>query len=919
MKRISSLSFSALTLGFVVVFLAGLSLHHVQAAQILIPEDYSTIQSAIDAADDGDVITIKPGTYTETVNFFGKAIAVKSTDPNDPDIVACTIIDGGKAGSVVTFGSGEGKLSVLSGVTVQNGKALPPFGRGGGICCKSSSPMIKKCVITKNSALRGGGIYCLESSPCVSNCLIVENQASEKGGGIYGDCYSSPRLIQCTMSRNSALIGGGIYCDYYSSPCGVNSILWNNGSEVDAGYESSIKLSYCDVKGGYTGLGNIDADPLFVNPEKGDYHLKSASPCKGAGHPRMSPLGTSPSDMGAYAGEEVPCAGLTAITVAADGSGDFASIQQAIDFALHGDVIIVYPATYKENLVIRGKNISLVSQNGPASTIIDGSQAGPVIVLVNVSKSSSLKGFTIRNGSSIRYAGGIYCQNASPEIEDCIMSRNSSVDSGGGIGCDQKSSPAISNCTMSENSAQAGGGVYCDRSSPTIVACLITKNIATAHEGPRGGGGIYSYNSAPKITACTISNNQASCGGGILCFGPTCCQPKIVDCTIGQNQASSKGGGIYCQCDNLSIANSTIDENSADAGGGIYCTWPLNGFATRWTVTNCIISRNSANSGAGIYALGYYGSESDFVIESPFISPVITNCTIVKNSASLTGGGIISDMMAPAITNCILWENSPNQIVDQHSGSTFPGGIRRGYRGRGNTIQVPGSSLKITYSNIQSGYRGLGNINLPPVFMNPALGDYHLQYESPCIDAGTDPGIPDAEKDKESNTRPWDGDRDGMANYDMGAFEYNGFVPPIIWVSMDIYSGEGLMSTLSLRSRKVYVAVLGNDEFDVTDIDPETIALGRKGAQEQIAPAWWSYTDVPSGTGKVLSYYRSGDGYQDLLFTFNSQQVIRNLGIKGMEDETIYLTLSGNLKDGSMIKGLATCARAPVRRLPGTF
>ncbi len=610
---------------------------------------------------------------------------------------------------------------------------------------------------------------------------------------------------------------------------------------------------------------------------------------------------------------------VTNITVAADGSGDFTSIQKAIDSALQGAVITVYPGTYRENLVIGGKDISLISQKGPNSTIIDGSQSGSVIMLVNVPASSRLDGFIIQNGSAIRCAGGIHCQNSSPAISNCIIARNSSVDSGGGIGCEQKSSPIISNCSLNENSALAGGGISCDRSSPVIVDCLIIKNLAAASEDSRGGGGIFCYNSAPVITNCTITNNSASCGGGINCFGPTCYQPKITNCNISQNLASDQGGGIYYQCDVLSIVNSTIAENSADYGGGIYCTWPITGFATNWTISNCIIARNSARSGAGINCSGYDNS-----IPAPeynFPAPKITNCTIIGNSASSYGGGIFSDLSSPVITNCIIWENSPFAITDRLPRSINSTSIRRIYRGSGTLInQLPSLSPKITYSNIQGGYKGQGNISLPPLFIDSSSGDYHLQYCSPCIDAGVDPSITEAETDKENTARPWDGDRDGMPGYDLGAFEFSGFVPPIIWVSMNIYSGEGFntYSGLPLLSQKVQIAILGNEGFDVTNIDPETILLGCKSTEKHIAPTRWSYADISPGS-KVAAllnpYYSNGDGYQDLLLTFSLQKLINISDLRKNGQETICLTLTGKLKDGSLIKGLAnTPIPMPMRR-----
>ena len=151
------------------------------AEQINVPVNYSTIQAAIDAANNGDVIIVDPNTYYETINFQGKAVTLKSTDPNDPSIVAATIIDGNEQGPVVTFNNGEDVESILSGFTLQKGKT----DYGGGIYCESSSPTISNCAISDNSALYGGGIYCEASSPSIINCTISGNSSEVKGGGIY--------------------------------------------------------------------------------------------------------------------------------------------------------------------------------------------------------------------------------------------------------------------------------------------------------------------------------------------------------------------------------------------------------------------------------------------------------------------------------------------------------------------------------------------------------------------------------------------------------------------------------------------------------------------------------------------------------------------------------------------------------------
>ena len=121
----------------------------------------------------------------------------------------------------------------------------------------------------------------LNSSPTVTNCTFFDNLASGWGGGMNNE-KSSPMVINCTFSSNSAIVGSGIF-DGESSPTVTNCILWDNGEEIANDVASTPLVTYCDVQGGYFGEGNIDADPLFVDPENGDYHLQAVSPCIDAG------------------------------------------------------------------------------------------------------------------------------------------------------------------------------------------------------------------------------------------------------------------------------------------------------------------------------------------------------------------------------------------------------------------------------------------------------------------------------------------------------------------------------------------------------------------------------------------------------------------------------------------------------------
>jgi hypothetical protein len=180
------------------------------------PQDcsYVSIQAAIDASPASGTVVVGPGYYRERINFRGKALTLKSSDPADPAVVAGTIIDGGGIGSTVSIVSGEGRGAILEGITVTNGSGTSQQGRswGGGILIVNSTPVIRNCVIKGNRADMGGGISITAGvvPPLVENCRIEDNTATVDGGGLFS---MAAEIRGCLFVRNVAnYSGGGAFC-----------------------------------------------------------------------------------------------------------------------------------------------------------------------------------------------------------------------------------------------------------------------------------------------------------------------------------------------------------------------------------------------------------------------------------------------------------------------------------------------------------------------------------------------------------------------------------------------------------------------------------------------------------------------------------------------------------------------------------
>jgi hypothetical protein len=170
--------------------------------------------------------------------------------------------------------------------------------RGGGMFNFSNcSPSVTGCTFRENTCGDDGAGMANQgnSSPTVTNCIFVGNTASTTqggGGGMINLFTSNPTVTNCTFSDNLAEGGGAIY-NWSSTPTLFNCILWDDSPDEIDDNGSAATVRYSDIQGGWYGVGNINANPLFVDPADDDYHLSPGSPCIDAGSNTYVPAGVT--------------------------------------------------------------------------------------------------------------------------------------------------------------------------------------------------------------------------------------------------------------------------------------------------------------------------------------------------------------------------------------------------------------------------------------------------------------------------------------------------------------------------------------------------------------------------------------------------------------------------------------------------
>ena len=538
----------------------------------------------------------------------------------------------------------------------------------------------------------------------------------------------------------------------------------------------------------------------------------------------------------------------------ADGDGmswetAFTDLQDALDQAVSGDQIWVAAGTYKPTSSV-DRSISFVLKSGvkvyggfaggekalrersldPSLTILSG-DIGTIgddtdnsrhVVYANGVTEAVFDGFTVTLGYSqggsdyANYLGaGMYTRNSAFAVSNCIFSNNKTAVTQGsitsaGAGMHNKDSAlTVTGCTFSRNQAGnayidswgQGGGICNDGEFSsgtgyrftTITGCTFSDNLASSRPDMRyGGGGMYNNDCNPTIDRCTFERNLAGCGGAIFHAGS---MPIITNCIFNTNSNSHQDGygGAIFNLGGARILNSTFYQNGWRL---MPVGYPEPRFRPYTRVGGAVVDWRGGS--------------------------LIANCIFSKNAVTANGAAIVSGANSvwrgTTLNNCLFYEN----------------------------ISYPPYEPQRIY-HIQSiiNADSADNVfDVDPLLVNPGGGDFHLRYDSPCIDAGLSirhgnyvwPNwLPST--DFEGDKRIVDSDADGAPVADIGADESVPNLPDLGWFLQELADGGDLDEATAARLLS-YV----DDAQAALDQEEKKTAINL--LNDLIAYAWASLDDT---------------------------------------------------------------------------
>ncbi|MFL3014834.1 MAG: right-handed parallel beta-helix repeat-containing protein [Candidatus Neomarinimicrobiota bacterium] len=761
---------------------------------LYVPDDYSTIQSAIEAAGNGDSVIVSPGFYTETIDFEGKSITVSSLYLIEDDslLIGSTIIDAQEDGSVATFSSGEDSGSVLQGFTLQNGTGNDEdpddngsfYTYGGGIYCENSSPVIRDCIIRDNVANEGGGggIFCYEASPTFSGCMITGNETDDVGGGLYTRSASSPIFYDCTFYDNVAEFGGGCYMRNESTPI-MENVVFNDNTANNSGGGITLKDDADLVATGLF-ITNNEADGLG-----GGFYVNNANP-----QLDFSLIADNVASSGAGVYFRNSSVGeFTNVTISNNAAGLYGNgiyMRDGSDVSLLNTVVwgngspqIYFRSEGTDvdmsidySIIQDGEDGVEVSDNGDLNWGTGNLNEDPYFC--NPAESD----YYVRENSSCEDGGqngaliGCYPAGCGPVNVGPVwyVDHNGNNTNDGSLDAPFETIARAIISSVDGDTIRLKEGVYYEpidfngkeivlesrtfelddpqviidtyfTSGPLGGTCLTLNGSSNNNGTIRGisfkggvepsGGGLEILNCSPTLEQLIIEGNSADIGGGIYLSGS---DAILIDLIIRDNGASF-GGGMYVTNGSPSIDGLVIEDNIAYWGGGIYSE------NAEPVIRHSTIKYNEAFiEGAGLYQTGGSGSIEWTAFEHnngyDYGGGIVAHQSTldldqVTFAGNISGVGSVMALYSSVINieNSILWSNDgPIIYSPETSGVTY---LEVNY-----SDVEGGEGLFSEFSNIIFTTEG-GIFDQDPGFCSPGNSFYALQQNSACQSASDSLGV----------------------------------------------------------------------------------------------------------------------------------------------------------------------------------
>ena len=569
---------------------------------------FATVQSAVDAAVNGDTILIRAGTYSETLAIGGKLLTIRGDGSasavvlRSPSGATMMHLNGGETNALrfeqLTFtgGSSDSLINIDNASPVfehcifrDNLRRAVLDARS---CADTGGSIYRACLFLNNREPNGGAMYLSNANTVIEDCAFVNNAATgptsgvNAGGAVYVNDWNCGQhtftFTRCVFANNSAVWGGAIYsqgvypnsttqmpianCIFAGNLASQGAAMWNWYITVPVsnswfcGIPDQISYYWIDA-GGNQNNGDCSSVPYAdCNsdgvPDSLEIALGLASDCNGDGVPDVCEIASgSASDANAN-GVPDACEALQV-------PSQYPTIQAAIDSVSAGahKVVEVAAGTYHENFALNGKDV-IVRGAANNATILDGTGLTTSIARFTGGEpaTAGVESLVFRNGivgsrftpkSTFTIGGALYGVNSAAAIRNCRFEQNT-ADYGAGAYLLRCTMNVVDSDFAGNTARSEGGGMLVYETTGVVSGCDFTQNLSGI-AGPGSGSGFkavgaHAAGETVLLTGCTFAGGISGVNGSAVeFFENTVSVPgilRLTGCSLTGNSSGLGAGGL---------------------------------------------------------------------------------------------------------------------------------------------------------------------------------------------------------------------------------------------------------------------------------------------------------------------------------------------------------------------------------------